>query len=226
MRRATRAALVVLAVCVVQDRAVSAQSSDAEPGRLELAFGTRWIGSQPLGSRPATETTPASGTLTLFESSSTLNSVPGFEGRVGWRIARSLTAEAEASFAQPDLAIAITKDAEGAPATTLVERVQQFTIGGALVWSLPVGARRVRPFVTGGGGYLRQLHENATLVQTGRYYQFGGGVTVLLASRPDSFLRAMGLRIDARGIVRVDGVAFDSTTRLTPAAGASFFVRF
>jgi len=217
---------VLLALCAVQDRAASAQPPEAEPGRLELAFGTVWIGSQALGSRTATETTPTLGTLALFDSSSTLNSAPGLEGRVGWRLTRSLTAEAEASVAQPELAIAITNDREDAPAATLMERLRQFTIGGALVWSLPIRIRRVAPFVTGGAGYLRQLHENATLVQTGRYYQFGGGFTVLLASRPDSVLKAMGLRVDARGVSRVNGVAFDGAVRFVPAAGASFFVRF
>ena len=218
--------MLVLALCAVHTHVAFAQSPADDPGHLEVAFGTLWIGSQALGARPATETTPTLSTLTLFDSSSTLNSAPGLEGRIGWRIMRSLTVEAEASVAQPELAIAITNDREDAPVVTLTERLQQFTIGGAVVWSLPVQLRRVRPFITGGAGYLRQLHENATLVQTGRYYQFGGGFAVLLASRPDSFLKAMGLRIDARGMVRMDGVAFDSTARLAPAAGASFFVRF
>jgi hypothetical protein len=224
--RATRIALVLLALCVVFDRPASAQSADVDAGRLEVAFGALWIGEQALGSTTATETTPTLGRLPLFTTTSTLAAAPAIEGRVGWRIARALTAEAEASYGQPDLKIAISNDFEGAPATTASERVQQFTIGGALVWSLPIRIRRLEPFVTGGAGYLRQLHENATLVQTGRYYQFGGGVMVLLASHPDSFLKAMGLRVDARAVIRVNGVAFDSSAHAVPAAGASLFVRF
>ena len=34
---------------------------------------------------------------------------------------------------------------------------------------------RILPFVTGGGGYLRQLHEGDTLAETGRIYYVGGG---------------------------------------------------
>ena len=215
-----------LALAAVHDRAALAQSADENAGRLELAFGALWTGQQPLGSRPANETTPTLGTAPLFNSSTTLLGAPGLEARVGWRFARTLTAEADASVSRPDLSVAISNDRELAAPVTVTERLQQFTIGGALVWSLPIRIRRVAPFVTGGAGYLRQLHENATLVQTGRYYQFGGGFTVLLASRPDSVLKAMGLRVDARGISRVNGVAFDSTTHVVSAAGASFFVRF
>jgi hypothetical protein len=224
--RATRITIVLLALGVVHNRAASAQSPGADAGRLEVAFGALWIGEQALGSMTATETTPTLGRLPLFTTTSTLGAAPAIEGRVGWRIARALTAEAEASYGQPDITIAIANDFEGAPATTASERVQQFTVGGALVWSLPIRIRRLEPFVTGGAGYLRQLHENATLVQTGGYYQVGGGVMVLLASHPDSFLKAMGLRVDARAVIRVDGVAFDSNAHTVPAAGASLFVRF
>jgi hypothetical protein len=226
MRHATRTALVILALCAVHDRSASAQSRSAGAGRLDLSLGGVWIGQQTLGSRTATETTPTLGTLPLFSTSSTLDGAPAVEGRVGWRIARALTVEAEASYGRPELTIAISNDREGAEPATPTERVQQFTVGGGLVWYLPIRRSRVAPFVTGGAGYLRQLHESATLVQTGRYYQFGGGFTVLLASRPRSMLKAAGLRVDARAIVRVDGVAFDSSAHAVPAAGASFFVRF
>jgi hypothetical protein len=148
------------------------------------------------------------------------------EGRVGWRLARALTAEARASFGPPELRIAVSNDVEGAPSATVSERVRQFTIGGALVWNVPIGSPRVSPFAAAGGGYLRQLHESATLVQTGRYYDVGGGVTVMLLSRAASRLKGIGVRVDARAIVRVKGVAFDDSPRAAPAAGASLFVRF
>jgi hypothetical protein len=226
MRRATRTALVLVALCAVHDRAASAQQVDLGPGRLEIAAGALWVGQQALGSTTATETTPTGGRYPLFATSSTLLGAPALEGSVGWRITRTLTAEAEASYGEPDLTIAISSDAEGAPATTSTERLRQFTAGGALVWFLPIRIRRVSPFVAGGAGYLRQLHETATLVQTGHYYQFGGGFTVLLASHPRSVLKAMGLRVAARAIIRMDGVTFDGATRPVPAAGGSFFVRF
>ena len=109
---------------------------------------------------------------------------------------------------------------------TPTERIEQFTIGGGLVWYVPVRASRLAPFLAGGGGYLRQLHETATLVVTGRYYQFGGGVVYPLTSRSAARLKAMGLRLEARVLLRVNGVAFDSSAHLTPAAGASVFIRF
>src|SRR5262249_57367737 len=84
---------------------------------------------------------------------------------------------------------------------------------------------RVAPFLSGGGGYLRQLHETATLVVTGRYYQFGGGVAYPLTSQSGGWLKTMGLRLEARAIIRVNGVAFDSSAHVAPTAGASFFLR-
>jgi hypothetical protein len=219
-------ALVVAALCAVDARGASAQSRAADDGRLEVAVGGTWIGQQSLGSATATETTSTVGTQPLFNTSSTLAGSPAVEGRVGWRIARALMAEAEASYGRPEIAVAISNDFEGAGAVTAAERIQQYTIGGALVYSLPIHASRATPFVSAGAGYLRQLHENATLVQTGRYYQVGGGFTMLLASRPRATVKAMGLRADARLIVRVDGVAFDAAAHVAPAAGASLFVRF
>ena len=46
----------------------------------------------------------------------------------------------------------------------------------ALTWQLPIRiGRRLAPFVTGGAGYLRQLHEDRTLAETGQIYYAGGG---------------------------------------------------
>jgi len=225
MRRA-QMVLLAAALCTLADRAASAQPVGADAGRLELSAGAAWLGSQSLGSATAAETTSTLSTLPLFSTTSTLGGAPMVEGRVGWRVLRALSAEADASYSRPELRIAAAGDAEGAAALTAVERIQQFTIGGAIVWHLPIGMSRAEPFVTAGGGYLRQLHENATLVQTGRYYQFGGGLTVPLASRRRSRRAALGLRIDARAMVFVDGVAFDSSAHVAPVVGASLFVRF
>jgi len=215
------------ALCLIHGTPARAQAADALPGRIEIAAGGSWIGSLALGTRDANETTATLGNARLFSTSTTLAGAPAVEGRVGVRLTRSLMVEGDASVGRPELRVEVTNDVEaGAVTVTPTERIEQFTVGGALVWYLPVGTSRVAPFVAGGGGYLRQLHETATLVVTGRYYQFGGGVVYPLASRSASRLKTMGLRFDARALVRVNGVAFDSSARLTPMAGASFFVRF
>ena len=73
---------------------------------------------------------------------------------------------------------------------------------------------------------MRQLHEQATLLDTGRFYEFGGGVSGLLVSRRHMHTKGIGVRADLRALVRSKGVAFDGGSKMSPAAGASLFVRF
>ena len=111
---------------------------------------------------------------------------------------------------------------------TASETIQQFTIGGNVRWMLP-GRRwspRLAPFALGGGGYMRQLHDQATLLETGHFYQFGAGVETLLVARRRFPSRGVGARADVRAIIRAKGVAFDGGSKTSPAAGASVFVRF
>jgi len=225
MTRAALASCVVIAACCASVRPAFAQSGN-DGGRIEISAGGAWVGSLDFGSATAVETTPTLGARPLFTASTTVAPLPIVEGRVGWRFTRSVTAELEGSYGRPELRIALSNDDENAPPVTASERVQQYTVGGALVWHLPVGSPRVSPFATAGAGYLRQLHESGTLAQTGRYYQFGGGLTVLIASRGNAFVKTMGIRLDARALIRTNGIAYDDAARAAPVAGASFFVRF
>jgi hypothetical protein len=221
---------VALSLCaaVLQATPALAQSSAAPAYRLEVGTGLIWMGSDPIGTRTATETTGAGGTTSLFNTSSELAGAAGFNGRIGVRLSRSLAAEAEASYLKPQLRIAISGDTEGAAAVTVSETIQQFTIGGNVRWMLP-GRRwspRLAPFVLGGGGYMRQLHDQATLLETGHFYQFGAGVETLLKARRRFPGRGVGARADVRAVVRGKGIAFDGGSKTSPAAGVSVFVRF
>jgi hypothetical protein len=207
-------------------------SADAQPvelpSRIEVGIGLRWIGKEALGGRTATETTGVGGTSALFSTQSELGGASGADGRIGVRMAHRLTAEAEASYVKPQLGIAISGDIEGAAPLTATETIQQFTIGASLAWRLP-GRRwspRFAPFVAAGGGYMRQLHEQATLVADGRYYQFGGGVNALLASTRRFHTKGFGIRADLRALIRSRGVRFDERSSMSPTAGVSLFVRF
>lgn len=220
------AALAVAAAAWLTAPAAFAQPGDPS-SRLEIGIGELWMARQPLGRQNATETTAAGAALTQFTATSELGGVAGLAGRAGVRVARSVVVEAEASYLQPQLRIALSGDTEGAAPVTATETVQQFTMGGGVLWYVPVvQTRRLAPFLTGGGGYLRQLHEQATLVQTGRYYQFGGGVSALLVSRRHFHTKGVGARLDARAVVRSKGVAFDVGSKTSAAVGVSAFVRF
>jgi hypothetical protein len=225
---AKTAALVVVAVFVASSRDVRAQTPDAPiPGRVEASVGVLWAGHQALGDGAANETTGAGGAMRLFTASSDLAAAGGVDGRVAVRLLRSLEVAMEASYTKPKLNVALSNDIENAPPVVATETMQQLMLGGSVVWYLPSGgAARFAPFATGGGGYLRQLHEDGTLVDTGRYYQFGGGVKYLFFSRPGGHLAALGVRLEARAVLRAKGVAFDEKLHAAPAFGAALFVRF
>jgi hypothetical protein len=222
--------LVSLGVICVLCACSSALAQSAAPPawRVDGGVGVLWIGRQALGDTAATETTASGGKAALFTSSSELAAAAGMDGRVGVRLTRSLVAEAEVSYLKPQLRIAISGDSEGAAPVTATETVQQFTLGGGVRWYLPgrVWSPRFAPFATAGGGYLRQLHEQATLVDTGRYYQVGGGVSALIARGGRFHTKGFGARFDARAVIRSKGVAFDGGSKTSPAAGVAIFVRF
>jgi hypothetical protein len=225
--RAARAALAaVVAAGIGHARPSAAQTP--EPGRFELGIGPLWMGRAPLGSIDANETTSAGGAFRLFSTSTELSSATGIEGRVGVHVWRRFEAEASASYGRPVLRTSVGNDAEGAAAVTATETLEQFTIGGGVVWYPPrpgIG-RGLAPFVTVNAGYLRQLDEAATLALTGHVYQLGGGVKYLFASRASSRVKGIGVRLDARVAARSGGVAFDPRTRYAAALGASLFARF
>ena len=214
-------------LCVaLSARDARAQPAGAAPGRLEVSGGGSWIGRTSIGAADANETTPSNGSLRLFTTSSDLAAAPALDVRIGVRLLRTIAVVAEAGYSRPDLRVAVSGDTENAAPVTAVEKIQQYTIGAGVVLYMPaVRSARLAPFVEGGGGYLRQLHERALLVQTGRYYDIGGGVTYLLSTRT-GWMKATGVRVDARAVVRIDGVAFTSGSHTAPSVGASFFARF
>ena len=220
-------AAVILGAALV--RAQPALSPIPEPGRMELGIGAIWIGRASLGSRDANETTGTGGTFRLFASSTELASASGVEGRVAVRVMRRLDAEVFASYTTPQLQAHIDSDAESSSAPlTIAGTIQQFAIGGAALWypRVPRLGGRARLFVRGGAGYLRQLENDGTLIVTGRTYEAGAGLTFMVVSRARGLWKGIGARADARAVVRQKGVAFDDRAHVSPAAGASLFVRF
>ena len=229
MKRSTVVAIVLCILSVGYGRTAAAQPSPAfGPGRIEVALGAVWIGQLALGSNDANETTPTGGNLRIFTTSTDLSSVAGLEARVAVRLLQSLEAEVEGSYGTPRLNVTISSDIENAPRVTATESVQQYTVGAGVVWYVPLhlASSRLAPFVSGGGGHLRQVHEAQTVVDTGQYYHVGGGLKWLLFARPRGPVNAVGLRVDARAVVRVKGVAFDDGGHASPAVGASAFIRF
>jgi hypothetical protein len=209
---------------------VTARAQTASPPlhRLELAGGIGFLGRATLGDanadlRSGSSTDP----YRLFTTSTEQMGVTALDLRAGFDFTRRYGVEAHLLFGHPELHTEISSDAEGAPAITAVERLDQYVIDGGLVVRL--GAFRVKgiqPFVTAGSGYLRQLHEGLTVIESGRLFYVGGGVRYMMFARPRGVPRAGGLRGDARLNMLTGGIEIEDRTRRQPSVSGSFFLLF
>ncbi len=207
-----------------------AQAGGAGPPVLEVDIGAVWAAGVDFGSVDATlnanQTPPAP--YTLFKTSSALSSAGEFEGRVGYQLTRMFSVEGAFVYARPALETAVSGDVEGVPATTARERLSEFLVDVSAVAHLQrVRLGRAVPFVLGGAGYLRELHEHDVLADTGYTYHLGGGLKVPLVVRR-GFVRTIGLRIDALARFRSGGADLDRSKpiRTTGEAAASLMLQF
>jgi hypothetical protein len=204
--------------CLLVAGPVSAQGLS---GRYDVAIGARWTAAMPLDTPDATLTTASGGRVLLFATGTELEPVRALEARVSVRLTRFFRVEGSVSSGMSKLTTRVTSDFEGAPDVAVSEEVRELTVEGALVTEFP--GRRAAPFLSAGAGYLNHVHEGRSLVEAGRMYHVGGGVSYLLWPGRAT---AIGLRGDLRVVVRTGGVASDRRARLSPAAGGSLFVRF
>lgn len=232
----TLTTLVALAGLVAGRPADAAGQSAplARPGsgaRFELALGAAWLGGLDLGVRNAVLTSngvPTGSSSTLFRADAALTGAPALDARLGVRLTPTLTVEGTFAWARPDLRVRIADDPEAGGGVEAREALDQFTIGGGLTWSLPRWrlAGRFVPFMSAGAAYLRQLHERRSLVDTGAEYHAGGGVRWPLRDRPAWWIRDLGARVEATGVLRTGGVEFEDGLRFSASAGASVTMGF
>ena len=126
-----------------------------------------------------------------------------------------------------DLRVSVTADAEGAPPVTVAERVDRYIVdGGLVVLFEELRLARLVPFAVAGAGYLRQLHEGATLVEQSHVYHVGAGVKRVLMSRKGRLLDGIGLRGDVRAYVFGPGFTSDDSPRPYLSATGSVVLAF
>ncbi len=167
--------------------------------RFEVTVLGGVFGGADLGDAPANMSAndvPSSGQAALFITKTSITDAPVVEGRVGVRLAGGWWAEGGLSYAQPDFAVRLSADTEGAPDVTATSRLTQVVMDGALQYRWT--GRRVSPFVMAGGGYLRQLDEPRTTAEAGSAMYAGGGVRVRLSRAPRGWTSRLTLRGDAR----------------------------
>ncbi len=206
----------------------SAQTTDPPLHRLELAAGIGYLGGATLGNANADlRSATSAGPYGLFTTSTELAGATVIELRAGFDFTRRFGVEARALFGHPEVRTDISGDAENAPPITAVERLDHYLIDGGIVVRLDeFRVKGLRPFVTAGAGYLRQLHEGLTVIETGQVFYVGGGARYMMFMRPRGVPRAGGLRGDVRLNVLTGGIEIEDRRRRQPSVSGSFFLLF
>jgi hypothetical protein len=187
-------------------------------GSFELSGGVVWTGGYDAGSAVAKETTAGTAPLTLFVLDGNVKSGPGVAIQVGVYLGQRVSAEAVFHYARPILQAHLTSDFESAADVDAESTVTSYLMGGSLLYHF--GDGRIVPFVSGGGGYLRQLNENNADLLTGTEIHAGGGLKYWMGTGS----HRLGLRLEAQASARSKSVAFEQKRRIVPSvvAGISF----
>jgi hypothetical protein len=202
-----------------------AQPSPSRPG-VELALGVSWTPAIALTTRDAVETSRSGGAYRLFAAESELRRSTAYFGRVAFPVNQRWRIETAFSYARPVLAVRVSADIEGAEDSEPTEQFQRFQVDGGVVALMGSAApeRRTVPFVTAGASYLREIHAGQTLAANGHGYFAGGGIRRRLMTRAG--VETIGVRLEARAVVRARGLASDGRLHVAPAVSAALFLRF
>ena len=199
-------------------------------GRVEVDAGGGWLGGAQLGSVDANlrAATPTPTSFRLFSADSRFAAAPTVHVKAGYSLSRRFVVEGGLTLSHPELRASVSNDAEAAPPITIAERIDQYGVDAGLVVmirELAIGGRTL-PFVTGGAGYLRQLHEGQTVVEEGHFFHAGGGVKHWLLAREQGLVNGAGVRVDARLYLMSGGIAFEDRPRPHGAISGSVFLAF
>lgn len=215
-------ALMTPAVALAQDapglraHRLTVGGAMVRSGSYDIGDATAELRGNGTGAAPAP--------FTLFQADSYVTSETFPEIKVGFALTRRLAIEAGASVAHPRIGVSIANDAEAPAQELLGEELHQYFFEAAVTWQLPVRfSRRFAPFVSGGGGYLRQLHEDRTLAEGGEIYFAGAGARFWLRGGAGGSLQ-LGLRGDIRANVRRNGIDFENRSRVFPTVSLGVFL--
>jgi hypothetical protein len=199
-----------------------AGAAGARPGRFEVSGGGVFVGGYGLGEREA-ELTPNTGTsgFDLFTTDNEVRQAFGVQARIGFVVTPAIVVEGGLRFTRPVYQVRVSGDAENAADITIDETLSQYLFDGSVVWQFSPGGRAV-PFVFGGAGYLRELHEEDALVEEGVEYHAGVGLKWWFGQGG----RRFGLRGEGGISIRDGGFDFKDGPRVVPVVGGSVIYSF
>jgi hypothetical protein len=197
--------------------------------RVEITGGGGLQTGADLGTQNAdlraNSTTPQP--FALFTTESRLSRTWLADARIGFVVSPRITVEGRLGYSRPFLETSVSADTEGAASITVVERVDQYVIDAGIVIRLDEARiGRLTPYVAGGAGYLRQLHEGLTVIEQGHVYHLGGGLTLDVVTRNRGVIRAAGLRVDARVYFLSGGISLGNGVVTQGTMTGGLFFRF
>lgn len=222
-RQRCLATLAAVLLCATAASAQPYPANTPHAGSFEAGGGVVWMGGYEAGARSAMES-PNSLTggapLTLFSTTARVPAVAGLEGRAGVYLGARVSAEAAFQFSRPSLRVDLGDDFENAAPQEAVGRFSSYVIAGSVLYHF--GSGRIVPFVSGGGGYLRQLDEDNAGVLSGNEVHGGGGVKIWFGTGASR----LGLRLDAQASARSKSPGFEQKRRILPVLGAGLVYLF
>lgn len=225
--------VLVLAIAWASGEAAAqgTSSPSLQPGRLIVSVGGGWTGAEALGGSGGVIRAPAVGSATpppfvLFRTESELGAAPAAELALGVGVTRAWAIEVRGTTARPTLTTTITGDTEASGTFTATDRVSEYVVDASAIYHLgrPRLGSRTRLYVLGGGGYLRQLHADEVLAETGATWHVGVGARLWVRGG-DGRRRDLGLTGDLRWAWRKNGITLEDSVRSVPTASLRVFVR-
>jgi hypothetical protein len=230
----TRPSIIGLAAVILLSTGTMAlaqgvsSAARSRPRTWEFGGGVVYVGGYDLGEATAeltSNTGTTGGSFPQFETDSQVKSAVGVQGRIGFLVTPSFAIEGGLRFSKPVLEIRITDDAEDAADLNSEETISQYLIDASAVWhftNAAFGSGKAVPFVFGGAGYLRELHEGDALIEEGVEYHAGGGIKWWFGEGRGRF----GFRGEVGISIRDGGFDFEETRRVVPIAAGSLVYTF
>ena len=182
MSRRTRwlpalAGRIVLVTALVAACAAPLRAQTPTRGTVEIGGGAAVAGGSDLDRRTAqltSNTGSTGGTFDYFDVEGQIKPGYGVLARLGVYLSSAMSVEGGLQWLRAINSQRISGDTEGAPDITAEAKLNQYLFEGSALWH--IGSGSARPFVYGGAGYLRVLHEGEALVEDGVEIHAGIGV--------------------------------------------------
>ena len=193
-------------------------------GSVEISGGGNYQAGQDLSSAPANLTrnpTTGSGPLELFNADAELQAGFGIQARVGYYVTPAISIEGGLQVVRPKLEVRLTDDFEDASDVVATESITSYLFTGSVLYHLRAG-KSLKPFIIGGAGHVRDLHQGDDVLETGLEYHAGGGIKSWFGTGR----RKLGVRAEVLVSFRDGGVGTDDGRRTVPTAAFSIAYLF